>query len=58
LLAIALMTDTDNTETALQAWYGALRLHPGAKALASETERPLLPMPAADKPRASTGNPG
>ncbi|WP_291065372.1 DUF3047 domain-containing protein [Hydrogenophaga sp.] len=26
LLSVALMTDTDNTQTILQAWYGALRL--------------------------------
>ena len=26
LRAVALMTDTDNTQTSLQAWYGALRL--------------------------------
>lgn len=26
LIAVALMTDTDNTESALQAWYGPLRL--------------------------------
>jgi len=29
LLAIALMTDTDNTESQLQAWYGPLRLEAG-----------------------------
>lgn len=28
LLAVALMTDTDNTESGLTAWYGALRLEP------------------------------
>lgn len=32
LQAIALMTDTDNTQSALQAWYGALRLEPAATA--------------------------
>jgi hypothetical protein len=36
LLAIALMTDTDNTQTALQAWYGALLLELGAGVAASK----------------------
>lgn len=41
LLAIALMTDTDNTESQLQAWYGRLRLEPPAGATTP---------PNADKP--------
>ncbi len=32
LLAVALMTDTDNTESGLTAWYGALTLQPRAAA--------------------------
>jgi len=36
LLAIALMTDTDNTESALRAWYGRLQL----EAVGSRTARP------------------
>ncbi len=30
LLSVALMTDTDNTRSGAQAWYGALRLEPAA----------------------------
>ena len=30
LLSVALMTDTDNTRSQAQAWYGALRLLPAA----------------------------
>lgn len=29
LVAVALMTDTDNTASTLQAWYGPMRLEPG-----------------------------
>jgi len=28
LIAVALMTDTDNTQSRLKAWYGALTLLP------------------------------
>lgn len=56
LLAIALMTDTDNTESALQAWYGALQLQPAV------TSPPALPAgpkpPVMDKGPASSGPPG
>jgi hypothetical protein len=31
LLAVALMTDTDNTQTSLEAWYGALKLEPAVQ---------------------------
>lgn len=51
LLAIALMTDTDNTESQLQAWYGRLRLEagdgsrvvPAAETPVSQQVKPPLP---------------
>jgi hypothetical protein len=58
LLAIALMTDTDNTGTALQAWYGALRLQPGTPARSGGAEAAPPPRPAVDKTPAPKGHPG
>lgn len=39
LLALALMTDTDNTQSSLKAWYGALTLQPRAADTQTETQR-------------------
>jgi hypothetical protein len=59
LLAIALMTDTDNTESALQAWYGALHLQTDASTGAGAPPAvPVLPSPVGENPQPKTGNPG
>ena len=58
LLAIALMTDTDNTESALQAWYGALHLRPDSGARADAPAVPVMPSPADKIPQPNTGHPG
>ena len=58
LLAIALMTDTDNTESALQAWYGALHLRPASNAAADAPAVPAMPSPAGKISSPNTGHPG
>lgn len=58
LLAIALMTDTDNTESALQAWYGALHLQPLVGAPVTLPAWPKPPQPPTDKTPAGGGPPG
>lgn len=58
LLAIALMTDTDNTESALQAWYGALHLRQASGARADAPALPVMPLPAGRILQPNTGHPG
>jgi hypothetical protein len=58
LLAIALMTDTDNTESALQAWYGALRLQSHESTRADAPAVPVVPPPAGQSPQPLLGHPG
>lgn len=48
LMAIALMTDTDNTESQVQAWYGRLRLDAGN--VSSGVPEAEMPVSQEDKP--------
>jgi hypothetical protein len=52
LLAIALMTDTDNTDSKLQAWYGRLQLEASgvSRVLGSGVGRPPTPVDMSSAP--------